>query len=76
VALEVEAINPVRLGLFPPNLLFIFARWEVTCGFCRTRFRRTVLDLMVGSKMSWIACTGCGTHNLLPHHPDVRTKGR
>ena len=76
MALEVVAINPVRLGLCPPNLLFVFARWEVTCGFCRTRFRRTVLDLVIGSRMSWIACTGCGTHNLLPHHPDVRTKGR
>jgi hypothetical protein len=38
MALEVEAINPVRFDLFPPNLLFEFARWEVTCGFCRTRF--------------------------------------
>jgi hypothetical protein len=76
VALEVEAVNPVRLGMFPPNLLFAFARWEVTCGFCRTRFKRTVLDLMVGSKMSSVGCPGCGAHNLLPHHPDVRTKGR
>jgi hypothetical protein len=76
VALEVEAINPVRLGMFPPNLLFAFGRWEVTCGFCRTRFRRTVLDLMVGSRMSWVACPECGAHNLLPHHPDVRAKGR
>lgn len=76
MALEVEAINPVRLGLFPPNLLFIFARWEVTCGFCRTRFKRTVLDLMVRSWMSRVACPACGTHNLLPHHPNVRAKGR
>jgi hypothetical protein len=76
VALEVEAVNPVRLGMFPPNLLLAFARWEVTCGFCRTRFKRTVLDLMVGSKMSWVACPACGAHNLLPHHPDVRAKGQ
>jgi len=76
VALEVEAVNPVRLGMFPPNLLFIFARWEVTCGFCRTRFKRIVLDLMVGSKMSWVGCPACGAHNLLPHHPDVRAKGQ
>ena len=76
MALEVGAINPVRLGLFPPNILVIFARWEVTCGFCWTRFPRTVLDLMIGSKMSWVACPECGTHNLLPHHPDVRTRGR
>ena len=51
MALDVEAINPVRLGLFPPNLLFIFARWEVACGFCRTRFRRTV---QVGAAMTGI----------------------
>ena len=76
MALEVEAVNPVRLGMFPPNLLFAFARWEVTCGFCRIRFRRTVLDLMVGSKMSRVACPACGTYNLLPHHPNVRAKGR
>ena len=31
VALEVEAINPIRIGAFPPNLLYVFVRWEVTC---------------------------------------------
>ena len=76
MALDVEAINPVRLGMFPPNLLFAFARLEVTCGFCRNRFKRTVLDLMIGSKMSWVGCPACGAHNLLQHHTNVRTKGR
>jgi hypothetical protein len=51
MALEVEAINPVRFDLFPPNLLFEFARWQVTCGFCRTRFRRTALDRTAGSRL-------------------------
>jgi hypothetical protein len=30
MALEVEAINPVRLRMFPPNVLYVVARWEVT----------------------------------------------
>ena len=75
MALEVEAINPIRVGMFPPNVLYVFARWEVTCGFCRTRFRRNVLELMAGSRMSWVACPECGTHNLLPHHPKIRARG-
>ena len=76
VAPEVEAISPVRLGRFPPNVLYVVARWEVTCGFCRTRFRRVVLDLLIGSRLSRVACPACGTHNLLPRHPSVRSKGR
>ena len=76
MALEVEAINPVRFDLFPPNLLFEFARWEVTCGFCRTRFRRTALDRTAGSRRSRVACPACGTQNLLPHHPSIRSKSR
>jgi hypothetical protein len=43
---------------------------------CRTRFRRVVLDLMIGSRLSRVACPACGTYNLLPHHPNVRAKGR
>ncbi len=76
MALEVEAINPVRLFIFPPNLIGVLARWELTCGFCRTRFVRSLVELMVGSRLSWVACPECGTHNLLPHHPSVRTRGR
>ncbi len=76
MALEVEAINPVRVGMFPPNVLYVVARLEVTCGFCRTRFRRTVLDLIIGSRLSRVACPACGTHNLLPHHPSIRSKRR
>lgn len=75
MALEVEAINPVRSGWLPANL-GILARWEVTCGFCRTRFARFVWELLAGSRMSWVSCPACGTHNLLPHHPNVRRKGR
>ena len=73
MALEVEAINPVRFSWLPG--FTVVARWEVTCGFCRTRFSRVVLELMVGSRMSWVACPKCGTHNLLPHHPSIRGRG-
>ena len=76
MALEVEAINPVRLGMFPPNVLYVVGRWEVTCGFCRTRFRRIVLDVIIGSRLSKVTCPACGTHNLLPHHPNVRVRRR
>ena len=76
MALDVEAINPVSTDLLPANPLFVFARWQVTCGFCRTRFERTALDRTAGSRMSRVACPACGTHNLLPHHPNVRTKGQ
>jgi hypothetical protein len=75
VALEMEAINPVRLGWLPSNL-GIFARWEVTGVFCRTRLARYAWELMVGSRMSWVACPECGTHNLLPHHPKVAPRAR
>jgi hypothetical protein len=72
VALEIEAINPVRTTFVPG--LTIVARWEVTCGFCRTRFQRVVFELIVGSRMSWVGCPSCGTHNLLPHHPSLRNR--
>jgi hypothetical protein len=74
VALEVEAINPVRSSWLPANL-GIIARWEVTCGLCRTRFSRVLPELMIGSRMSWVGCPQCGTHNLLPHHPALRGRG-
>jgi hypothetical protein len=73
VALEVKAINPVRSAFIPG--LSVVASWEVTCGFCRTRFRRVVFELIVGSRMSWVGCPACGTHNLLPHHPSLRNRG-
>ncbi len=75
VALEIEAINPIRIGAFPPNLLYVFVRWEATCAFCRTRFSRWVLELFFGSRLSWVGCPACGTHNLLPHHPKLRDRG-
>lgn len=71
VALEVEAINPVQVGWLPSNLSLV-ARWEVTCGFCRVRFRRTLVELLWGTRLSWVGCPACGTHNLLPHHPALR----
>jgi hypothetical protein len=74
MALEVEAINPVRLGWLPSNF-GIFGRWEVTCGFCRTRFARFAWELMAGSRLSRVVCPECGTHNLLPHHPKIRARG-
>ncbi len=73
VAFEVEAINPVRFQWLPADL-GIVARWEVTCGFCRTRFSRLRWELMFGTGMSWVGCPACGTHNLLPHHPKVRAR--
>ena len=68
MALELDAINPVRLDGFLSGLMFA-ARWELTCGFCRNRFEGNVTETVAGSSMSWIACPACGTHNLLPHHP-------
>jgi len=64
VALDVQAINPVLIGWSPSNLVvwpFVFARWEVTCVFCGTRFKRHVPELMIGSRMSWVACPECRT---------------
>jgi uncharacterized Zn-finger protein len=66
--LEVPAIDPVQISWLPA-FLGILSHWEVTCGFCRTRFRRFTWELMVGSRMSRVTCPKCGTHNLLPHHP-------
>lgn len=71
VALEVEAINPVQVAWLPGNL-GIMGRWEVTCGVCRTRFSRFLVELPVGSRLSWVGCSACGAHNLLPHHPTIR----
>jgi len=75
MALDVEAINPIRLGGLPANL-GILSRWEATCGFCRTRFARFNWELMLGSRLSRVTCPACGTHNLLPHHPDIANRGR
>ena len=74
MALEMEGIDPVRFGWLPASL-GIVARWEVTCGFCRTRFSRVRWELLTGSRLSWVACPACGTHNLLPHHPQIRARG-
>ena len=37
------------------------ARWELTCGFCKERFRK--VQFMV---FSTAVCPYCGTRNLLP----------
>lgn len=71
VQLEVAAIDPVRIGPLPGGLGRI-ARWQVTCGSCRTRFRRGLVELPWGSRLSWVGCPLCGAHNLLPHHPSMR----
>jgi len=41
--------------------LGMFWRWELTCGFCRTRFRK---DKFVAGDSA--ECPVCGTRNLLP----------
>ncbi len=43
-----------------PAFLGIPSRWEVTCGFCRTRFRRFSWELMAGSRMSRVTGSRCG----------------
>jgi hypothetical protein len=63
--LTVDAINPVVDESWPRPLSAMgFVRWEVTCGFCRTRFGsagRAWRDLVV--------CPLCGTRNLLLYRP-------
>ncbi len=71
VPIEVEAIDPVRVGWLPANLGPI-SRWEVTCGSCRARFRRGLVEPLWGTRLSWVGCPACGAHNLLPHHPAIR----
>jgi hypothetical protein len=73
VAVEVEGINPVQVGWLPGNLGLV-SRWEVTCGACRARFRRMLVELLWGSRLSWVGCPVCGAHNLLPHHPAMRSR--
>jgi rRNA maturation endonuclease Nob1 len=59
--LKVEAINPV-LDTSLRSLFWVVraARWELTCGFCRTRFQGTVW-LFASSTV----CPACGTRNML-----------
>ena len=66
--LELEAINPVRTDSWRTlHWVARMGRWELTCGFCRTRF--TSVRSFVRSS---IVCPGCGTRNLLPHSLKVR----
>ena len=61
--LKVMAID-ARLETGPIGLLLSLirgARWELTCGFCKERFRKVLL-LFLG----FADCPYCGTRNLLP----------
>jgi DNA polymerase II large subunit len=71
VPVEVDGIDAVQVGGLPGNLGLV-SRWEVTCGVCRARFRRMQVELLWGSRLSWVGCPECGAHNLLPHHPTIR----
>ena len=59
--LKVEAIDPVLVTGWR-SLVWVFrgVEWELTCGFCRERFRRVVW-LFSGS----VVCSACGTRSLL-----------
>lgn len=67
--LRVEAINPVLDEAWRSFRWVVrAARWEVTCGFCRTRFKDTGWMLR-----SSVVCRACGTRNLLPPASNGRT---
>ena len=60
--LKLNAIDAQLLNRWLDFLwIFRVARWELTCGFCRMRFKKDVYWVA-----SWIDCPGCGTRNLLP----------
>jgi hypothetical protein len=74
--LIVEAINPEVVSGWR-SLLWVVrtAKWELTCGFCRTRFQS-----YCWFPLSWIDCPSCGTRNSLssagwPWRPIWRRKG-
>jgi hypothetical protein len=72
--LQLRAIDPqLDIGLAAALLASMyFARWELTCGFCRTRFRKTQIFTF-----TWADCPNCGTRNLLPtplSPPDSRPR--
>jgi LSD1 subclass zinc finger protein len=75
MVLRLAAINPQQRGWLLASL-GIIARWEVTCGFCRTRFTNPVFEMLRGSVLSEVRCPACGTLNLLPHHPALRPPPR
>jgi hypothetical protein len=59
--LTLEAINPERIDTWRSLHWAIRAmRWELTCGFCRLRFRRATWFAR-----SYIDCPQCGTRNAL-----------
>jgi hypothetical protein len=59
--LKVEAIDPVLMTGWRSLLSLVRgAEWELTCGFCRVRFRK-IVSLFASS----VTCPACGTRNLL-----------
>jgi hypothetical protein len=61
--LKIDAINPVRTDTWTTFLWVArMARWELTCGFCRTRFTSSGMFFR-----SSAVCPACGTRNLLPN---------
>ena len=60
--LQIEAINPVQVDtLLSLDWMIRQAHWELTCGFCRHHFRRSVSVFAPA-----VDCPACGTGNLLP----------
>jgi len=51
--LTVDGINPILAMRGWRSLLWVIrgASWEVTCGFCRTRFRRATLVVREFSRL-------------------------
>jgi len=63
--LILDAINPVRTDTWSSlHWAIRGARWELTYGFCRTRFERVIY--WVGTS---IGRPSCGTRNRLPYPP-------
>ena len=63
--LKIEAINPVRTDTWRSlHWVVRAARWELTCGFCRTRIERVTYFVSTN-----IVCPACGARNLLPAWP-------
>jgi hypothetical protein len=66
--LEIEAINAERIDSWRSfSWVVRLTRWELTCGFCRLRFRR-----LAPFARSEIDCPQCGTRNLLPDSPKLK----
>jgi hypothetical protein len=61
--LTVDSINPQPTDSWRSlHWVVRAARWQLTCGFCRTRVQETGWWAR-----SFVTCPACGTRNLLPH---------